>query len=149
TKGWNHFKSYVYNAGKAIVETVVAVAEAAIDVVDGKQDVTVDDKNFWERKLETFTEAIKEAEQGKVQPVKTVAVMQAGASSVVPTLKRVHYVNDPELIKQCLLTKRGGDVLDSGFYDDMKPLIDKHSMLLSPETEHRRLRSPLEKTFAK
>jgi len=86
--------------------------------------------------------------QQKETPILSLTFMTIN-SFYFPVLNRLHMVNEANLIIQCLHLERGGSLVESGFKQNLAPLIDIHTMILSPFSEHRRLRTPFEKFFTK
>jgi cytochrome P450 len=99
----------------------------------------------------TFIEMYLDAEKGQAQPLCSNVYLdiQERSLGVAPKLKRIHVVNDQDMIKELFHVRRGDEYLDSGFNNDLEPIVTKDTMLLCPYLKHRNLRSPLELTFSK
>lgn len=105
------------------------------------------DELHWEHNI--LNSSIKQAKHGTLPKMTTHEYIDLGDRTLglMPKLKRVHTVNDRQMIEELLHTKRGDQLLDSGFHGDLAPLVTSDTMLLCPYAQHRSLRSPLEKTF--
>lgn len=152
----NGLFAWGYNKLAQIAEYTVRSTMAVFHVAQQKMYKLRTGKETFEECPEfqthrTLTQDVEEASKGVARPVTTEAYLDIRERTfgVCPKTKRVHTVDDPKLIEELLHAKRDDLLLDSGFKEVSAPLVQTDTMLLCPYAEHRRLRSPLEKTFSK
>ena len=95
--------------------------------------------------------SIGEAETGKSEPIHTDTYLNFDDCRYgLPTKKSEHIVTDPKLIEAVLHAGRGVDcAFDTGFKQDVEPIVTRDSMLICPRAKHKLVRPPLDPTFTK